>query len=126
MEAHRGGSAGEPWEDRAVVTGNVVRLRAAREDIVAHATYLGEEADLDTALRFLTALQEAFELLAKMPLIGPQSRFSDPRLRTVRIWTLSEFKDYVVLYRPSDDGIQVLRVIHGRRDYLRFEKEMDG
>ena len=27
-----------------------------------------------------------------------------------------EFRKYVILYRPLDDGIEVIRVVHGSRD----------
>jgi plasmid stabilization system protein ParE len=51
-----------------------------------------------------------------------------------RYWDLSEDlgpdvrcfsfrKNYVVIYRPLDDGIDVLRVFHTSRDYARLFRE---
>jgi len=32
-------------------------------------------------------------------------------------------KNYVVIYRPIGDGVDVLRILHGRRDYSRLFHE---
>ena len=87
-------------------------------------------ADLEDAVQFLDTqsataaddfLDEFFRattLLAEMPRLGPVRR-TRGRLKGLRSWPLSNFGPYVVFYRPTDTGIEVVRVLHGARDVDR-------
>jgi plasmid stabilization system protein ParE len=44
-------------------------------------------------------------------------------LRPVRFWTLPGFPNYVVVYRPETAPLQVIAVLHGRRDLKRALEE---
>lgn len=44
------------------------------------------------------------------------TRPTDPLFEGVRVFPVSRFKKYLVFYRPIQDGIEVLRVLHGARD----------
>ena len=60
--------------------------------------------------RFLDSLEQRIELLSRHPKIGE----SRPDLgRRVRAFTIG---NYVILFRPIRDGIEVVRVLHGSRD----------
>lgn len=68
-------------------------------------------ADSVTAAdRAIDRIYELIQMLARQPLIG-QSR-NDLRSE------LREFpaKSYVIYYRPLDDGVEVVRIIHSARD----------
>ncbi len=52
--------------------------------------------------------------LAKHPLMGTKRRDITPL--PVRFWTLTAFPNYVIVYRPDTDPVQVVAVLHSRRD----------
>ena len=87
----------------------------AREDVDEIAAYIARD-NLDAALRFYDAAESAFELLARMPGAGP---VVDPPIANapdLRFWPIARYRNYLVLYVPLSDGIDVLRVLHGARD----------
>lgn len=88
----------------------------ADADIDAAADYYAQEANLDVALRFLGALDQAFERLRGHPQIGAEVRAIRPRLAGLRFWPVPGFERYLVFYLPSPDLVEVMRVLHGARD----------
>jgi toxin ParE1/3/4 len=94
---------------------NLTKRPQSERDIEEGFVYIGEE-NLDAGVRFLVAVEESLEFVAKMPLIGSPREFRSTRLRNMRVWPVKEFEDYLIFYRPTDDGIEVLRVLHGKRD----------
>ncbi|MGE0131804.1 MAG: type II toxin-antitoxin system RelE/ParE family toxin [Blastocatellales bacterium] len=94
---------------------NVHKREQAKRDLEETFVFIGER-DLDTGLDFLFAAEQTFELLANMPLIGSQRRSRSSKLRDVRQFPVKGYKDYLIFYLPTDNGIEVLRVLHGRRD----------
>jgi len=90
------------------------RIQAER-DVEECFVYIGKES-LDAGVRFLVAAEESFEFLAKMPHIGSPREFRSTRLRNIRMWPVKGFEDYLIFYRPTDEGIEVLRVLHSKRD----------
>lgn len=86
--------------------------------------YLQEESGLETAFRFVDAVRETFKRLLLMPHIGTVRTFQNPALKDVRMWKVKGFKKYLVFYRPIADGIEILHVVHGSRNYKRlFDEE---
>lgn len=100
------------------MTPPVIRREEARQDLLDHYVYIGRD-NLDAADRFLAAAEAAFEQLAQMPGLGAPRRFRNPDLADVRQWRVPGFENYLIFYRPLDDGIEVLRVIHSARDISR-------
>ncbi len=70
----------------------------------------------DAATHVIEAAYETFKTLAANPGIGRLRRFRSLRLRDVRSWRVSGFKNYLVFYRGVPEGIQVLHVYHGAQD----------
>jgi toxin ParE1/3/4 len=68
------------------------------------------------ALRFLDAFDQTVAALARLPSLGSPHESDDPRLRNVRVRPVKRFKNFLIFYRPIQDGIEVLRVLHGARD----------
>lgn len=93
----------------------VTKHTQAERDIEEAFVFIGER-DLDTALDFLFAVEQTFELLAQMPFLGVARDFRHSRLRGVRQWHIKSYEEYLIFYRPVEDGIEVLRVLHGKRD----------
>lgn len=92
-----------------------VRRPKAREDIIGHTRYINRE-NPDAAWRFLLAIEEFFEILKKQPEIGPVYRTSNSRLEGLRMFPLRRFKEYVIFYRLTETTVEVVRVLHGKRD----------
>ncbi|MDF1735659.1 MAG: type II toxin-antitoxin system RelE/ParE family toxin [Minwuia sp.] len=81
--------------------------RAARdvEEILQHSL---EQFGIQAADRYVTALQETFNLLAENPLIARERREHDP---PVRIFPARRHR---VIYVQDGGGIWILRVLHDR------------
>lgn len=52
--------------------------------------------------------------LAKHPLMGVKRQ--DVTSLSVRFWTVTRFPNYVIVYRPETVPLQVIAVLHGKRD----------
>jgi toxin ParE1/3/4 len=94
----------------------VVKRIAAKRDLSDHFVFLGENASVDVARRFLAAVDSSLQALARMPEMGPSHIFRNPRFAGVRMLPVGGFERYLIFYRPARDGIEVLRVLHGARD----------
>lgn len=64
----------------------------------------------EAADRLLDQLHEKCQFLADSPQVGRQRSELDPSIRSLAVG------NYVVFYRESANGIEVARVLHGRRD----------
>lgn len=79
--------------------------------------YLAEESGNDElGFRFLHAAEEGFEQLAHMPEMGVARQYNAPDLAGIRMWRVAGFPSHLIFYRPVEDGIEVIRVLHGKRD----------
>ena len=92
----------------------------ADQDLEGHAAYLAEVAGSDIGHRFLLAADETFVLLSRNPGIGWSPRLRSAQLKGLRIFSISGFEKMLAFYRPTDQGIEVLRVVHGSRNLLQF------
>jgi toxin ParE1/3/4 len=88
----------------------------AWEDVQESAAYLAAEAGAATADRFLDAIIEWTAKVAGMPRMGAPCNFSHAELKDLRRFPMHEFENWLIFYRPTETGIEVLRVLHGARD----------
>ena len=91
-------------------------LPAADRDLDDQAAYLAHEASLETALRFYDAADATFQTLARMSGMGERWVSPEPRLDGLRVFRIKGFENHLVFYRPTEDGIAIVRVLHGARD----------
>jgi plasmid stabilization system protein ParE len=90
---------------------------AAKGDLLKILEYL--EGDSPNAiLKVVDALDDAMQLLADNPGVGHLRPDLTPQ--DVRFWSV--FK-YLVIYRPDTKPLQIVRVLHGRRDVRRLLEE---
>ncbi|HZL12599.1 MAG TPA: type II toxin-antitoxin system RelE/ParE family toxin [Verrucomicrobiae bacterium] len=82
----------------------------ARSDLDEIWLYIAQD-NLDAADKLIDALVSRFPKLAAMPLIGRQREELLPRLRSFPV------ARYVIFYRPIENGIEIVRVLHGARDF---------
>ena len=78
----------------------------------------------ESALRFLQSADKAFSMLADSPEMGTLCSFKSPRISNARLWTIKGFRRYIVIYRPVAGGIEILRVLHGSRDFNAIMSDM--
>ena len=75
---------------------------------------------LDPTLRFYDAAEEAFNRLAALPGLGARVEPEPRRFPGLRFWPIRGFRNYLVLYAPIADGVEVFRVIHGSRNLIQL------
>ena len=89
----------------------------ALRDLSDIAVYLAEESGTeDLAFRFLDAADASFDDLAAMPAMGAARDYRHPALAGVRMWRIAGFDNYLIFYRPAENGIEIIRVLHAKRD----------
>ena len=86
----------------------LTRTPRARLDLIDIWTWIAAE-DPTAADRFLDLIEEKLRLLAENPRLGPV------RPDIARGLRLFPIRRYLVLYRESRGGIEVVRVVHGMR-----------
>jgi toxin ParE1/3/4 len=89
------------------------RFMADLRGIVAHL----EQDDPDVAVRFISRVEETVQFVERMPGVGDPAPFADPRYRGIRRTTVRKFRKHVVYYRETTDGVELLRLLHGARDF---------
>ena len=67
--------------------------------------------DPGAADKFIHLLVSYFPTIASMPDMGRQRKELETRLRSVPIG------NYVVFYCPIQSGVEIVRVLHGARDF---------
>jgi toxin ParE1/3/4 len=97
------------------MTSPVYRLALAEQDLLDHFEHLLSERP-EAALRFVDAIEAAFERLAYMPLIGVSRPFRKAGLEDIRMWPVPDFENFLIFYRPLTRGIEIVRVLYGTRD----------
>ena len=96
----------------------VVTSRAADLDIVRAVEHYADQADAETASRFIDALELATRRLAAFPGSGSataEARTGIPGLRAIG----AEGFPFLVFYTCDEDAVRVHRVLHERRDIDR-------
>ena len=94
----------------------ILRIRPRAElDLEDIALRIGSDRPA-SARRFLARAAKTFDLLARLPYLGAGrtvAAYPDARLFSIR-----RFPNYLILYLPHHDGVEILRVIDGRRDLV--------
>lgn len=82
--------------------------RRASSDLDDTWLYIAEDSP-DNADGFMTRLYDVFLTLAHAPRIGGPRFHLAPELRMFPV------REYLIFYRPIEDGVETVRVLHGRR-----------
>jgi plasmid stabilization system protein ParE len=72
------------------------------------------EDNRDAAERVEMEILAACRRLAKHSRMGTKRQ--DVTKLLVRFWTITKFPNYVIVYRPETVPLQVVAILHGRRD----------
>ena len=92
----------------------------AKADIFDIWCYIADDRE-DAADRVEQAIYDACALVAEAPTRG-HSR-PDLTTRSLRFWTLTRYPNYTVVYRPGTAPLQVVAVLHGKRNVRRILKQ---
>jgi len=92
----------------------------ADQDLADQAYYLAAQASPEVGHGFLLAAHETFSLLAMQPQMGWHCHLKDQRLTTLRVFRVRGFEKMLVFYRPRPDGVEIVRIVHGSRDFDAF------
>ena len=78
----------------------VIQRVAAKRDLVDHFVFLGENANIEIARRFLRSANRTFEQTVQTPEIGATRSFRNSHFAGVRMWRIADFERYLIFYRP--------------------------
>lgn len=92
------------------------RSPQALDDLYRQGRYYVEHGSPDTALRFLAAAERSFAQLVAMPEMGAPRTYRNAKLAGLRMWRVRGFREHLIFYRPTKEGIDVVRVLHAKRD----------
>jgi plasmid stabilization system protein ParE len=88
------------------------RRPLAIRDIAAHSEYIAEN-NLNSALRFLDAVDATVQMLCQFPEAGGAVPTSRRDAKGLRAKLVNGFGNYVVLYFVNDENVDIARVIRG-------------
>jgi toxin ParE1/3/4 len=92
----------------------------ADQDLEDQAFFYATEAGPELGHRFLVAAHETFTLLSTQPEMGWNPKLRMPELRSLRMFRVTGFEKILILYRPHDRGVEILRVVPGSQNLLRL------
>lgn len=92
----------------------------AKADIFHIWAYIAADSEA-AADRVEQAIYDACAFLADGRLRGHVR--PDITLRPVRFWTLTRHPNYTVVYRPETAPLQIIAVLHGKRNLRRMLQE---
>lgn len=74
-------------------------------------------SSIELAQRFVECSETTFRFLAENREVGHLCWFAHQELMNIRVWLIERFKKHLVFYRPTETGIEIVRALHGARDY---------
>jgi plasmid stabilization system protein ParE len=85
----------------------------AVDDLFEIWSYVARDS-VGAANRLEAAVHTACAFLAEGPLRG--STREDITRLPLRFWTVQAFPNYIIVYDPHTDPLQIIRILHARRD----------
>ncbi|MBM3740989.1 MAG: type II toxin-antitoxin system RelE/ParE family toxin [Acidobacteria bacterium] len=102
----------------------VRKREAAKRDLIAQWVWYAENANIETADRFLKTADDTVSMLAAQPEAGYRFFVRGPEVQGMRRFPLSDgFEKILLFYFPLKDGIELVRVVHGNRNLDRLLME---
>lgn len=97
----------------------VRKLLAAEQDLREIGLYIAQDSIIN-ADRFIDAIERECQKLADSPIVlGRACEGLHPELRR------HSFKRYAIIYRPVEDGIELVGVFHSSRDLKAIFKRLN-
>jgi len=80
-------------------------------------SYIASDS-VEAANRVEEAIYDSCSFIAQAPLSG-QVRMNLTN-RQVRFWTVQRFPNYIIVFRPDTQPLQIVRILHGKRNLQRI------
>jgi plasmid stabilization system protein ParE len=96
----------------------ILKRPQAERDIEEAFVFIAE-ADFDSGLDFLFAVEQSLEFIAANPLVGSRRSFAVPGLENVRMWRVKSYEKHLLFYLVHEHAIELVRLIHSARDYRK-------
>ena len=93
--------------------------KRAQQDLRQIREYIALD-DPEAAERVEKALLDTADLLAQNIEIGRRIPNAAPRHTDVRWFVVPRFRNYLIFYRPHQESILVIRILHAAQDWTRF------
>jgi len=100
--------------------GHYALTTLANADIFEIWSYIAEDSEA-AADRVEQAIYDACALLAEGRFLSHTR--SDLTSRPLRFWSVSRYPNYMIVYRPETTPLQIIAVLHGKRNLRRILKE---
>jgi plasmid stabilization system protein ParE len=91
----------------------------AKADVFEIWSYIANHSE-DSANRVEQAIYDACSFVAEAPMRGHTR--ADLTSRPLRFWTLTRYPNYAVVYRPGTSPLQIVAVLHAKRNIRRVLK----
>lgn len=88
----------------------VVKVAAAAEEDLKGIWAYVAESNPEAASRLIKEITRRFAILRDHPHVGREQDKLLVNLRSLAV------KNYLIFYQPFEDGVEILRVLHGSRD----------
>jgi toxin ParE1/3/4 len=89
----------------------------ADNDVFDIACYLADQRE-GLGFRFYECVDATYQQITDNPQWKGVGPFQHPEAQNIRICPVQQFKNYLIFYRIESDRIEILRVLHGARDYM--------
>ena len=100
--------------------GDIRRTKGAKRDLLELWFYVADDSPT-YADALLRQIERSIQLLSVHPRLGPARPEYGRRLRSYPVG------NYLIFYRPTRAGIELVRVVHGARDLgIIFRKRRRG
>ncbi len=96
------------------------RQSASDDAIRQFRYYLLKSDSPDIAIRFRESLRLTVNLLRKRPFVGAHCGLLNRGSQDFRSWPIQGFEAIRIYYLVGKDAIEVIRILHGKRDVKRI------
>ena len=95
---------------------NLFIHEAAEEDILCQIEWYAEQGLTDVSQRFGLSVISSINAMLDSPQTGASRMTRNPALIDLRTWPVSGFSDFRVYYLLRGEQLQVIRVLHSKRN----------
>lgn len=98
------------------MTRRILKKPQVERDLVEHFSFIAQDK-IEPADRFLRVAEASFKFIAEHPGVGQAWNSPIAQLDGIRVYMMPKsFRSYLIYYRPIDNGVEILTVLHGSRD----------
>ena len=92
---------------------SIIITPAAEIDLAEIWLYIAED-NPQAADSVFEAAQTTFDSLLEQPKIGTVFESKRKKVKGIRFFPINQYPKYIIYYRETSDGIEVVRVLHSR------------